>query len=108
MITLGLLLSLTLYASDNLVEEKDVFDYSGLCLNNTLSLYAAKVNMNYFEDDAAYSIGLLLHDSKKSHTHFGLGYLHPIYLSDDFSRLQLQDNESEKEDGILFFMNHSF
>lgn len=101
------LVPLSLFAAEKKADTKELFDYSTLHVNNSLSVYAAKVNMQNFEEEHAYSIGLL-HQSTDLNTEIGIGYMQPVdqvnALLDPtvFRKLYLQD------DGVLFFMHYHF
>lgn len=116
------LLSISLYANDentdiqqsvsvdskNIYKQKELFEYSNISINNTLSFYAAKVYMKNFEENHGYSIGLLSHEDESTGTGFGVGYMKSS--SEVYSLLDKspQDLNSNSDDGVLFFMNYKF
>lgn len=89
-------------------EDKEVLAYSDMYINNTLSLYAGKINMDYFNDSDAYSIGLLLQEDKTSDIKFGLGYTQPASNFDFLSEAYIDKLYVKEDDGVLFFMNYNF
>jgi len=100
------LLSASLYASDE--EVGDLFDYSCIGVNDSVSVYAGRVYMQNFKNEYAYSVGLLLHDDKRSKTDYGVGYMQP---SDEIDSLLISSPDAidpKKEEGMLFFMNYHF
>jgi hypothetical protein len=102
------LFSISLYANENeLLEKEDLFKYSSLHINDTVSFYAAQLHMDSIEDENAYSIGLLLKPEIKSDTEFGVGY---IKTTDETNLLTTNPRTLNQEDdeGVLFFMNYKF
>jgi len=96
-----------LQAQEDKLSNEELLQYSDYQLNNTLSLYAAKVYMKNFEDDNAYSVGLILNTDTKSQTDFGVGYMKSSedivsILNPSLTKLNSDD------DGVLFFMNYKF
>ena len=105
-IILIFVLALSLYASDE--KKHDLFNYSYVCVNDSLNFYAGKVYMQNFQDDNAYSVGLLLHEDKNVKTDFGLGYMQPTDQIDSLLISSVDKTGSAKEEGVLFFMNYHF
>jgi len=101
------LLPLSLYASQKRVDTKELLDYSSLQINNSVSVYAAKTNMQNFEDDNAYSIGLM-HQSKDSNTEIAVGYMQPVDQVATLLDPTAFKTVSQQDDGVLFFMNYHF
>jgi hypothetical protein len=101
------LLPLFLFASDKKVDTKELFDYSSLPIKNSVCIYAAKVNMQNFEDDNAYSIGFL-HQSRDSNTEMGVGYMQPVDQVNALLDPAAFKTLSQQDDGVLFFMNYHF
>lgn len=101
------LLPLFLYASENKADIKELFKYSSLQINNRVCVYAAKTNMQNFEDDNAYSIGLM-HQSKDLTTDVGVGYMQPVNKIDALLDPAAFKTLSQQDDGVLFFMNYHF
>jgi len=97
-----------LQAQEDKLSNEELLQYSDYQLNNTLSLYAAKVYMKNFEDDSAYSVGLILNTDTKNQTDFGVGYMKS---SEDIASIlnpSLAKLNSDNDDGVLFFMNYKF
>lgn len=107
-IILALLSSLSLYAAEAELSKKELFDYSDLRINSSMSFYAGKVYMQQFKENQSYSTGFLLHDDKNASTEFGFGYTQPSTQIDAIWNSTIPKNEAEKEEGILFFMNCNF
>jgi hypothetical protein len=101
------LFPLFLFASDKKVNTKELFEYSSLQINDIVSVYAAKTNMQNFEDDKAYSIGLM-HQSKDTNTDVGIGYMQPVDQIATLLDPTAFKTLSQQEDGMLFFMNYHF
>jgi hypothetical protein len=101
------LLPLFLFASEKKVDTKELFEYSSIQINNSVSVYAAKTNMQNFEVDNAYSIGLM-HQSKDSNTEVGVGYMKPVDQIDILLDPTAFKTLSQQDDGVLFFMNYHF
>jgi len=89
-------------------DEREVLEYSDLHINNTLSLYAGKINMDYFDDSDAYSVGVLLKEDTDSNMQFALGYAQPVSNFDFFSEANIDKLHVKKDEGILFFVNCNF
>jgi hypothetical protein len=106
-IILLFLLPFFLFASDKKVNTKELFAYSSLQINNSVSVYAAKTNMKNFEDDHSYSIGFL-HQSKGSNTEVGVGYMQPVDQIDALLNPTAFKTLSQQDEGVLFFMNCHF
>ncbi len=100
--------SLSLYALDAELKKKELFDYSDLRINSSMSFYAGKIYMQQFNENQSYSTGVLLHDDKNASTEFGFGYMQPSTQIDAIWNSTIQKNEAAKEEGILFFMNYNF
>jgi len=101
------LLPLFLFASEKKVDTKELFEYSSIQINNSVSVYAAKTNMQNFEVDNAYSIGLM-HQSKDSNTDVGIGYMQPVDQITALLDPTAFKTFSQQEEGMLFFMNYHF
>lgn len=101
------LLPLFLFASEKKVDTKKLFKYSSLPINQSVHVYAAKTNMQNFEDDNAYSIGLM-HQSKDTKTEFAVGYMQPVDQVNALLDPNLFKTLSQQEEGVLFFMNCHF
>jgi len=101
-----LLLPLTVSAKS--MKDKEVLEYSDLHINKELSLYAGKINMDYFDDSDAYSVGFILQEETKSDMQFALGYTQPASNFNLLSELGKETLNIKKEDGVLFFMNYNF
>ena len=97
-------LSISLFGVD---KTEDFVEYSQLSINSNLSVYAAEVNMKHVRDDM-YSIGLLIHNEKKSGTDFGVGYVQPSNEIGLFSGNELASNDTGGDSKMIFFMNCSF
>lgn len=98
---------LFLFASDKKVDTKELFKYSSFQINNGMCVYAAKTNMQNFEDNNAYSIGLL-HQSRDLNTEIGIGYMQPVDQIDALLDPTAFKTLSQQDDGVLFFMNYHF
>jgi len=90
------------------LEEKEVLEYSNLYINNSLSLYAGKVNMEYFDNSDAYCVGFLLQDEEASNVKLAFGYTQPASNFDIFSEKYAEQINLQKDDGILFYINYNF
>ena len=101
-----MLFSSSLIASTN--DDTEVLSYSDFNVNETLSLYAGKINMDYFLEDEAYSVGLLLHEKSQANLELGLGYIQPSSKFVNLSENELDKVKAVDEDGVLFFINYSF
>lgn len=101
------LLPFFLFASDKKVDTKELFDYSSLPIQKGLRVYAAKVSMQNFEDDHAYSIGFL-HQSRDLNTEVGVGYMQPVDQINALIAPLAFKTLSKQEEGVLFFMNCHF
>lgn len=104
---LFLILSVSLFGSD-LTNKKEFVEYSQFEVNNNLSVYAGEVNMKHFREEDVYSVGLLLHNNKKTHTDFGVGYVQPSSKIDLLSQNELALNTTKEDSKMIFFMNCSF
>lgn len=107
-IILAFLSSLSLFAAEAELNKKELFGYSNLRINSSMSVYAGKVYMQQFHENQSYSTGFLLHDDKNASTEFGFGYTQPSKQIDAIWNSTIPKNEAEKEEGILFFMNYNF
>jgi len=99
-------LSCSLFASQ--ADHEEVLSYSDFNVNDSVSLYAGKINMDYFLEDEAYSIGFLLHDNSSSHVAYGCGYIQPSSKFMGFTQDEASKIEKVDEDGVLFFINYNF
>lgn len=106
-IFLLLVLSGSLFSSD-ITDKKDFVEYSQFDVNNNLSVYAGEIYMKHFKDEDMYSVGLLLHNNKKAHTDFGVGYVQPSSKIDLLSSDELALNNINEDSKMIFFMNCSF
>jgi len=103
-----LILSLTLSAENKTYEIEDVLQYSDIKIKDSLSLYAGKINMDFFDESKAYSIGLIFDENEAHNMHYGLGYIQPSSKFNIFTDEYAQGIDQEKEDGVVFFMNYNF
>jgi len=102
-----MILCFNVQASDE--KQTDVFSYSDFNVNHSLSLYAGKINMDYFLEDEAYSVGLLLHNESHANLDFGCGYIQPSSKFSQFTQVESElISKTADDDGILFFMNYNF
>ncbi len=103
-----ILFSYSLLADENRALKTDeLFKYSSVHLNESVSLYAAEIYINNLEDKNRYSIGVLLNTESVNDAEFGVGYMKTgidamVLLS------SIKPFEPEVNDGLLFFMNYKF
>lgn len=107
-IILLFLLPLCVYAADAKTERKELLDYSDIYINNKIGFYAARVYMQHFDTEQAYSIGMLLHKEKNASTEFGFGYMQPSAQIDSMLNSSFLSSNGTKEEGMLFFMHYHF
>ena len=101
-------LIISLHGSETKEHKQELLDYSHIYVNDSLSFYAAKVNIQNFQDDQAYSVGLLLQKDDGTNTDYGIGYMQPCEQIDSLLGAPAPGYEDRKDDGILFFMNYHF
>jgi len=101
-------LLLPLSVSATSAEDEEVLEYTDLHINKALSLYAGKINMDYFDDSDAYSIGLILQEDLSSGVQFALGYTQPASNFNFLSEVDTEKLNIKNDDGVLFFMSYNF
>jgi len=102
------LFSLSLFASDKVVEPDVLFEYSNVKVNENISLYAGKTYTQQFEKDEGYSIGVLLRKNKEASAEFGVGYIQPCAQVDALWNLSASKLDTQKKEGMLLFMSYFF
>ena len=98
---------LSVYANE--AEQKDLLEYSNVNVHDYFSFYAARMNMQCFQSQYGYSIGLIFHDEKQAYIDFALGYMQPSERVEHFLYTEIPSwNTPEKDEGLLFFLNYRF
>lgn len=101
-----ILISSSLIASEK--EHDEIISYSDFNVNESLSLYAGQTHMDYFLDDEAYSVGLIMQEDTHSDFEFGFGYIQPSSKFTQLSSTEIDPIKAADEDGVLFFINYNF
>ncbi len=102
------LFSCSLFADGNRVLKTDeLFKYSSVPINESISIYAAEIYMNNLEDENRYSVGFLLNTETINDAEFGIGYM-KVGIDTMVLLSSIKPLGIEVNDGLLFFMNYKF